>query len=111
MKRCHQCKTPWISEKKEPAVKEYCEHCSAYLHCCLNCHFYDPTRHNECAIPTTDWVADKAGANFCDEFQFREDAAQDGNGEEQQARKKLGLLFGEDPPESGSDALDAFRNL
>ena len=25
MKRCHKCGEPWVSEKKQPAVKEYCE--------------------------------------------------------------------------------------
>ena len=38
---CHQCGAPWISDKKRPAVKEMCEACDAYLHCCMNCRFSD----------------------------------------------------------------------
>ncbi len=72
MRTCHACGTPWVSEKKSPGVKEYCEKCSAYLHCCLNCRFYNPAVHNQCDIPTTEWVSDKSGANFCDEFEFRD---------------------------------------
>ena len=72
MKKCHACGHPWVSEKKSPGVKEYCERCYAYLHCCRNCRFYNPAFHNECAIPNTEWVSDKTGANFCDEFEFRD---------------------------------------
>ncbi len=96
MRLCHRCGQPWVSEKKTPGVKEYCEKCSAYLHCCLNCRFYEPKLHNQCAIPTTDWVGDKAGANFCDEFVFR-DAQSDAQdqGEASSAREKLDALFGD----------------
>jgi len=70
MRRCHNCGTEWVSEKKVPGPKEYCETCSAYLHCCLNCRHRTPGRHNECAVPNTDWVGDRAGPNFCEHFEF-----------------------------------------
>ena len=96
MKRCHACDTPWVSEKKQPAVKETCEKCDAYLHCCLNCRFYDPAKHNECAIPNTDWVGDKRAACFCDEFEFVDRATQVGSDPERdRARSQLDRLFGE----------------
>jgi hypothetical protein len=95
MKRCHKCGTPWISETKTPGVKECCETCSAYLHCCLNCRYYEPTAHNQCYIPTTDWVADKEGANFCDEFVFRDtEEVEDTTAEQDAARSALDGLFG-----------------
>ena len=112
MKKCHKCGHAWVSEKKMPAVKEYCETCSAYLHCCLNCRFYEPKLHNQCAIPTTDWVGDKAGANFCDEFDFRDDeAVARDSGAAASARDMLDSVFGGAEARSDSDRLDSFKKL
>ena len=112
MRTCHRCGQPWDSEKKTPGVKEFCEHCSSYLHSCLNCRFYEPKLHNQCAIPTTEWVGDKAGANFCDEFEFRDTQAdrkdQDAGAS---ARHALDSLFGDSGGASKPGALDAFKNL
>jgi hypothetical protein len=96
MKRCHKCNAEWTSEKKQPAVKEYCEKCTAYLHCCLNCRFHSPSLHNQCQIPNTDWVGDRAGANFCDEFEFVDrDAPKGLDPKKDAARKALDGLFGD----------------
>ena len=109
MKWCHKCGKEWISEKKQPAVKEYCDGCTAYLHCCLNCRFYDEHAHNKCLIPNTDWVSDRAGCNFCDEFEF---ADTDATGKrqdpkQQKARDQLEGLFGDaDTPREGADAFN-----
>ena len=112
MRTCHRCGKAWDSEKKTPGVKEYCGHCSAYLHSCLNCRFYEPKLHNQCAIPTTDWVGDKAGANFCDEFVFQDTETKtpdrDAAGA---ARGKLDSLFGDKARASGAEKLDAFKKL
>ena len=50
---------------------EMCPACSAALHCCLNCRFYDPTSHNQCNEPQAEWVRDKEKANYCDYFEPR----------------------------------------
>lgn len=112
MKRCHNCGSEWVSDKKRPSVKEFCEKCTAYLHCCLNCRFYDPHAHNKCFIPTTDWVADRAGCNFCDEFDFadrEEDAARPG--EKKRAQEALKGLFGDETDEEHPEGRDAFDKL
>jgi len=97
MKRCHRCKTPWHEEKRQPAYKDCCEKCSAYLHCCLNCRYHDPSAHNQCYIPTTDWVGDRAAANFCDEFEFKDAETQvKAAAKGEQARNTLDTLFGDD---------------
>ena len=109
MKKCHRCGHEWVSEKKQPSVKDFCEQCSAYLHCCLNCRFYEPSLHNQCAIPTTDWVGDKEAANFCDEFEFRDADAPSAETGGEAARKTLEGLFGEaKEPEKG---VDDFKKL
>ncbi len=45
-----------------------CPQCGSDLHCCLNCRFYDPAKHNQCAEPQAEWVRDKESANSCDYF-------------------------------------------
>jgi hypothetical protein len=112
MKRCHQCGREWISDRKRPGFKEYCEACSAYLHCCLNCRFHDRTAHNQCFIPTTDWVADKAGPNFCDDFEFSElERRQTPDEKARSSHTVLDSLFGGPEQSADSDRLGDFRKL
>lgn len=49
---------------------EACPSCGRDLHCCYQCHFYDPSAYNECREPQADRVVEKDRANFCDYFQF-----------------------------------------
>ena len=95
---CHKCGAPWESDKRQPGFKETCTGCSAYLHCCKNCRFHTPSAHNQCYIPNTEYVADRKGLNFCEEFEFRSGPVKsDANAEKQQeARNKLDALFGEE---------------
>jgi len=51
-------------------VRDVCERCRAYLHCCRNCEFYEPGAHNDCREPNAEVVADKEQGNFCDYFRF-----------------------------------------
>ncbi len=113
MKCCHNCGHPWESAKNQPAVKDFCEQCSAYLHCCLNCRFRDPAKHNECAIPNTDWVGDRAGANFCDEFDFKHMHEEQGKADaETKAKGQFDRLFGESSAGGGNPKSfdDLFKN-
>ncbi len=112
MKLCHRCKREWISEKKQPAVKEFCEGCNAYLHCCLNCRFYDPHAHNKCKIPTTDWVGDREGCNFCDEFEFIETGlGGKETSKEDSARKAAYGLFGDEDAKPAPKGAEGFEKL
>lgn len=98
MKRCHRCGAPWVSDKTQPGVKEYCDTCSSYYHCCLNCRFHDTSRPNECYIPGTEGIADRAGANFCDEFEFLDAETEKANKVAQtDAERAFFELFGEEP--------------
>lgn len=71
MFQCFHCHAPWESSLRQPAVKETCGKCGAYLHCCRNCRFHKKGYPNECYIPDTEKIADKKRANFCDEFEFK----------------------------------------
>lgn len=65
---CHQCGhemvITWV-----PGRLDTCSACSAYLHCCLNCRFYEPTLSNGCQEPQAEYVQDKAAGNYCEFFQ------------------------------------------
>jgi hypothetical protein len=109
MRLCHRCGKEWISDKKSPGVKETCPACDAWLHCCKNCRHHVPSRHNQCFIPNTDWVGDRAGANFCDEFEFAgRNAAGNDASAPKEVRGALDALFGggDEPEERGRGALD-----
>ncbi len=67
---CHKCGMPWPGGKSQPGFKEICDGCGAYLHCCKNCRHHLPSAHNQCYIPNTEWVGDRIGLNFCEEFEF-----------------------------------------
>lgn len=68
-----------------------CEQCRAYLHCCRNCHFYEPSAYNECNEPMAERVVDKEAANFCDYFKpaSGERAEAAGGGKAKDALEKL----------------------
>jgi len=104
---CHKCGREWTGHRRQVGVKEVCEGCGAYLHCCKNCRHHDRSRPNQCRVPNTDTVVDRAGLNFCDEFQFREGAAAGGDsGTETQARDAFGALFGDSDAPVKSPTLD-----
>jgi len=102
MKRCYKCGKEWNGGKERPGPKEFCDGCSAYLHCCLNCRFYDEGAHNKCYIPNTEYIADKTGGNFCDEFEFGDDETDNRPG-----RRGVFLSDGK----KKTDAHDAFNKL
>jgi len=95
---CHKCNTPWESDKRQPGFKETCAGCGAYLHCCKNCRYHAPSAHNQCYIPNTEYVADRAGLNFCEEFEFREGPVKSNvnTKKQEEVRNKLDALFGGD---------------
>jgi hypothetical protein len=64
---CHNCGID-IQMSHVPGRLDTCFNCHVYLHCCLNCKFYDPSYANSCREPQAEDVTDKAAANFCEFF-------------------------------------------
>ena len=91
MKVCYNCKTEWIGNNK-PGRQETCVGCDNYLHCCLNCLFYDQTSYNECRESQADRVVDKEKYNFCDYFSFRTGTNKN-DSQKSNARKAFDDLF------------------
>lgn len=54
---------------KKITFRASCDKCGSWLHCCKNCKNYKPGLPNDCAIPGTDFIADREKNNFCEEFQ------------------------------------------
>ncbi len=73
MKTCHKCLTEWQGIG-QPVFKAACAQCSADLHVCLNCRFYNIHKPYDCECDIDETVRDKARANYCEEFEFRNKA-------------------------------------
>ncbi|WP_154017857.1 hypothetical protein [Candidatus Protochlamydia phocaeensis] len=50
------------------SFREVCDKCGSSLHCCRNCKNYRPGLPNDCAVPGTDYIADREANNFCEDF-------------------------------------------
>lgn len=62
---CQQCKKE-NSIADRVAYRETCLHCSADLHSCVQCEFYDPRAYNECRETSAERILEKSKSNFCD---------------------------------------------
>ncbi|MCY4524802.1 MAG: hypothetical protein OXB84_08690 [Halobacteriovoraceae bacterium] len=66
---CFHCKHDLkLASEDKISRREQCPHCSADLHCCSMCQFYDTTCYNDCREPMADRILEKEKANFCDYF-------------------------------------------
>lgn len=75
--------------------RDECPACSADLHVCKMCEFYDTSVAKSCREPVAEEVTDKERANFCDYFRGRPGAGGGGpGGEAEAARSQLDALFG-----------------
>lgn len=86
-----------------------CDACGAALHCCRNCKYYHPGRPNECDVPGTDFIVDRAKANLCEEFKLR---APDTAPPKQAVSDVESRLFGSsEAPPTNQSPQDKFRAL
>lgn len=85
--------------------REECPHCTASLHVCRLCEFYDRGVSKDCREPVADEVSDKEAANFCDYFRPRGGLSASDDGSAAQSRAKLAALF--DGPSEGPGGQDA----
>lgn len=73
--------------------RDTCFHCSADLHVCFNCEFYDKSAYNECREPQAERVLEKDRSNFCDYFKPGTGRVGQGISPQEAAKKKLEDLF------------------
>ncbi len=73
--------------------QDTCENCDSYLHCCLNCEFYDPNAHKQCREPLAYKTTIKDAQNFCEYFEPRHKPGKPDTSRADDARSKLDALF------------------
>ena len=106
---CHACSRPQTFVDVVP-FRADCEACSADLHACLGCRFYDRYVENACREDAADPVANKDRRNLCEYFKPK--SADAGDDAAAAAKAKLNALFGGPPvpttptATSGSSAAD-----
>ncbi len=89
---CWHCKKELENPTGKLAFRATCDFCSSWLHVCKNCKYYKPGLPNDCAVPGTEHVADRASCNFCDEFSLTDSIEKESKSPGDVAKK----LFGED---------------
>ncbi len=90
---CYRCGTEIVTENKI-GRQDTCSQCGSYLHCCLNCRFYDRLAYHECREPQAEWVKEKDSGNFCEYFEARTASGAKKSSAADEAKKKLQELFG-----------------
>ena len=88
---------------------EVCHSCSAELHVCRFCEFYDTAVAKSCREPVADEVKDKEHANFCGYLVPNPAAFQPPDSAAMQSHDALASLFGDETPPSDIDAEAATR--
>jgi hypothetical protein len=74
--------------------REECPHCTASLHVCRQCTFYDTNSSKDCREPMADEVTEKEAANYCDYFRPRGGHGGETETEAERSRARLEALFG-----------------
>ncbi len=64
---CYFCGTK-LPLREKIGFREACPDCGRPLHVCLNCTFYKPGAHWDCAETVEEQVPDKEKGNFCEWF-------------------------------------------
>lgn len=96
---CHFCGA-LIENPREVYRSSSCPSCKRDLKICLNCRFYSPGAHWDCAETIDEPVNEKDRANFCTFFSFRDSpwkspAADQAAKAKEKAKRKLDQLFGD----------------
>lgn len=97
MRACHFCGAA-LDERAPVFRASTCPSCSKELKICLNCRFYSKGAHWECLESIPEPVRDKERSNFCDYFQFRDEAGRGKNRDTERhtkAKQDFGRLFGD----------------
>ncbi len=110
--RCYKCEDP-LTFSTKIGRRDMCPNCYAYLHCCKNCQFWDPSVHNECLENRAEFIRDREEGNFCLYFTFKE--VEDGDeSEAEKAKQNIEKIFGikvDEGKKAPKTADDARRRL
>ena len=107
--RCPACKTEATFAGIVPFRAE-CEKCSADLHVCITCRFYDRYVENECREDQADPVAVKDRRNLC-EYWKPLVIGEGADDEAARAKAKLAAAFGLKLPASSSQSAPSATSV
>jgi hypothetical protein len=111
---CFRCGAS-LAELSLPLTRrDECPDCSAHLHVCRMCRYFDPTAVRQCLEDDAEDVADKERLNFCEWFVPSENAFDPAaKAEADKAKESLDALFGdgEAPAESSDSSLSEAEKL
>lgn len=88
---CAFCGSP-IEIEDKVFFKDECPACRRELHCCVQCVYYEPGRHNDCTEVRAERVVLKDRVNRCDWFRFGP-RGRVGDGAASEAKSRLEALF------------------
>lgn len=94
---CYRCGAPLDALSLPLSRRDQCPACSADLHVCKMCSYFDATAPRQCREDGADDVSEKERPNFCDWFRPSESAF-DPNRKTgaDAAEEALAALFGDD---------------
>lgn len=104
---CWNCSAPLLLNDNKVSFRSTCDQCHFYLHCCKNCTHYKPGSSNDCSIPGTERVADRAANNFCEDFKILGKAA-NSKQDPSEAEKRL---FGDSDLKKPEPPTSRFNSL
>ena len=114
---CFRCGASLASLSLPLSRRDECPECSAHLHVCRMCRYFDPAAVRQCLEDDAEDVADKERLNFCEWFVPSETAFDPAaKAEADRARQSLDALFGDgegsaDGPDSSlGEAEKLFRS-
>lgn len=100
--RCWHCGKSLASLILPFGRRDECPACTASVHVCRLCDFYDTSTSKDCREPMADEVTDKEAANFCDYFRPKSGLQGGEDVEAAQARARLEAVFGSGGGTSGA---------
>lgn len=105
--QCYRCGASLAALSLPFGRLDECPECENYLHCCRMCEFFDKSVAKQCREDDAEEVKEKERSNFCDYFRPTTGVF-DGTltAAENEAKKGLDALFGNDSVEASSDNPD-----
>jgi hypothetical protein len=113
--RCYRCGESLAALTLPFSRRDECPSCTAHLHVCRMCRFFDPAAPKQCREDDAEEVTEKERVNFCEWFKPSVGAFDPVRAKkEAKAKSALAALFGasDQPPDDDDDlreAEDLFR--
>ncbi len=82
-----------VDDKFPVSRLAHCLRCTADLHACRQCFWYDARVAKQCREPMAEWMADKEKSNFCDYYKLNDKTRVVADTKADEAKEALKKLF------------------